>query len=68
LLDAVPELGEELVRASQAWLSPRYKADALKWGEQSFSVWEDYSNWMAQNNIIPNPIDASAAFTNDFLP
>jgi len=68
LLDAVPELGEELVRASQAWLSPRYKADAPRWGEQSFSVWDDYSKWMAENNIIPTPIDASAAFTNDFLP
>lgn len=68
LLDAVPELGEELVRASQAWLSPRYKADAPRWGEQNFSVWDDYSKWMAKNNIIPTPIDASAAFTNDFLP
>lgn len=68
LLDAVPELGEELVRASQAWLSPRYKADAPRWGEQNFSVWDDYSKWMAENNIIPTPIDASAAFTNDFLP
>ena len=68
LLDAVPELDEKLVRASQAWLSPRYKADAPRWGEQSFSVWDDYSKWMAQYDIIPAPIDAAAVFTNDFLP
>jgi ABC-type nitrate/sulfonate/bicarbonate transport system substrate-binding protein len=68
LLEAVPELDEELVRASQAWLSPRYQADALRWGEQSFSVWDDYSRWMAQYNIIPSPIDAASAYTNDFLP
>jgi ABC-type nitrate/sulfonate/bicarbonate transport system substrate-binding protein len=68
LLDAVPELDEELVRASQAWLSPRYKADAPRWGEQSFSVWDDYSIWMAQYDIIPAPIDAASVFTNDFLP
>jgi ABC-type nitrate/sulfonate/bicarbonate transport system substrate-binding protein len=68
LLDAVPELDEELVRASQAWLSLRYKADAPRWGEQSFSVWDDYAKWMAQYNIIPAPIDAASAFTNDFLP
>jgi len=68
LLDAVPELDEELVRASQAWLSPRYKAEATQWGEQSLSVWDDYSKWMAQYSIIPAPIDAASAFTNDFLP
>ena len=68
LLDAVPELNEELVRASQAWLSPRYQADAPRWGEQSFSVWDDYSKWMAQNNVISAPVDAASAFTNEFLP
>lgn len=68
LLEAVPELNEELVRASQNWLSPRYKAGAPRWGEQSFSVWDDYSKWMAQYDIIPIPIDASSAFTNGFLP
>ncbi|KPK88986.1 MAG: hypothetical protein AMJ88_18220 [Anaerolineae bacterium SM23_ 63] len=68
LLEAVPELDEELVRVSQAWLSPRYQADAPRWGEQRFSVWDNYSNWMAQYNIIAAPIDAASAFTNDFLP
>jgi ABC-type nitrate/sulfonate/bicarbonate transport system substrate-binding protein len=68
LLNAVPELDEELVRASQAWLSPRYQADASRWGEQSVTVWDGYSKWMAQYNIISSPIDAASAFTNDFLP
>ena len=68
LLQAVPELNEELVRASQEWLSPRYQADELRWGEQALSVWEGYSNWMAGNGIIEQPIDAQAAFTNEFLP
>ncbi len=68
LLETVPELDQELVRNSQAWLSPRYQADAPRWGEQQLSVWENYSNWMAEHGIIAEPIDASAAFTNDFLP
>ncbi len=68
LLEAVPELDEQLVRASQAWLSPRYQADAPRWGEQQLSVWEAYSQWMAANGIIAEPIDAAAAFTNEFLP
>lgn len=68
LLEAVPELDAELVRASQAWLSPRYQADAPRWGEQQLSVWEDYSQWMASTGIIAAPIDAAAAFTTEFLP
>ncbi len=68
LLEAAPELDEALVRASQDWLSPRYQADAPRWGEQKFSVWENYSNWMTHHGIIDEPIDASRAFTNDFLP
>ena len=68
LLEAVPELDEELVRKSQTWLSPRYQAEASRWGEQGLSVWENYSNWMARHAIIPEPIEANSAFTNNFLP
>ncbi len=68
LLAAVPELDGELVYASQAWISPRYQADAARWGEQSFDVWQDYSRWMLEYNILTEAIDAEAAFTNEFLP
>ncbi len=68
LLEAVPELDADLVKASQAWLSPRYQADAPRWGEQKLSVWKGYIGWMADNGIIGEAIDAEAAFTNDFLP
>ncbi|HEC23645.1 MAG TPA: ABC transporter substrate-binding protein [Chloroflexi bacterium] len=68
LLEAVPELDAELVRRSQAWLSPRYQADAPRWGEQRLSVWEDYINWMVENEIISAPIEAETAFSNEFLP
>jgi ABC-type nitrate/sulfonate/bicarbonate transport system substrate-binding protein len=68
LVEAVPELDSDLVQASQAWLSPRYQDDAPRWGEQQASVWADYSQWMVDNGILDAPIDAEAAFTNDFLP
>jgi ABC-type nitrate/sulfonate/bicarbonate transport system substrate-binding protein len=68
LLKAAPELNPNLVKDSQAWLSPRYQADAPRWGEQKLAVWQGYSEWMAKNKIIDQPIDAQAAFTNDFLP
>jgi ABC-type nitrate/sulfonate/bicarbonate transport system substrate-binding protein len=68
LLAAVPELDIELVRASQSWLSEYYKADASRWGEQKESVWQDYTDWMVEHNILPDSISVSNAFTNEFLP
>jgi ABC-type nitrate/sulfonate/bicarbonate transport system substrate-binding protein len=68
LLEAAPELDDELVHQSQDWLAARYQGEASRWGEQRLNVWEDYSNWMALNNIIATPIEAQDAFTNDFLP
>ncbi|MCR8642075.1 ABC transporter substrate-binding protein [Paenibacillus sp. N1-5-1-14] len=68
LIKAVPELNKELVIASQKWLSPRYKAEATRWGEQKRSVWENYSNWMFDHKLLEKKLDVDTAFTNDFLP
>jgi ABC-type nitrate/sulfonate/bicarbonate transport system substrate-binding protein len=68
LLRAAPELDPALVRASQTWLSPRYQAEADRWGEQQLTVWQAYSSWMVEHGILAGPIDPSAAFTNGFLP
>ena len=68
LVEAVPELDADLVEASQAWLSPRYAADAPQWGWQEASVWADYAAWMVEHGIIERAIDAEAAFTTAFLP
>jgi ABC-type nitrate/sulfonate/bicarbonate transport system substrate-binding protein len=68
LLEQVPELDESLVRESQAWLSPRYRADAPRWGQQELAVWAAYSEWMAEQGIINEPIEVGAAFTNEYLP
>jgi len=68
LLAAVPELDAKLVKASQDWLSKYYKAEAPRWGEQKESVWQDYTDWMVEHGILSDPISASDAFTNEFLP
>ena len=68
LLDAVPELDRQLVQESQEWLSPRYQADATRWGDQDLEVWSTYSQWMAEHDIIAQPIQAERAFTNEYLP
>lgn len=68
LLDAEPELDEELVLASQQWLSPRYQDDAPQWGVQQLAVWERYAQWMQEYELLSDEFDAEAAFTNDYLP
>ena len=68
LLAAAPELDPSLTRKSQAILSTQYLAEAPRWGVMALEQWRRHADWMAQNGLIAKPIDAAAAFTNDFLP
>jgi ABC-type nitrate/sulfonate/bicarbonate transport system substrate-binding protein len=68
LLKAAPELDANLVKTSQRWLSPYYKADATRWGEQKTNIWQDYTDWMVKNGLLKTAISVQDAFTNKFLP
>jgi ABC-type nitrate/sulfonate/bicarbonate transport system substrate-binding protein len=68
LLRASPETAPELARRSQLWLSPRYKAEAKRWGEQKLEVWQGLIDLLLEHKQIPKAIDAQSAFTNGFLP
>ena len=68
LLQHSPESDPELVRKSQAWLSPRYRDDAARWGEQKLEIWRDYGQWMLDRKLLSGPVDPEKAFTNEFLP
>jgi ABC-type nitrate/sulfonate/bicarbonate transport system substrate-binding protein len=68
LIEAVPDLDEELVKASQKWLADKYQDDAKRWGEQQLEVWDNYASWMYENKLLDKPLDSEKAFTNEFLP
>jgi ABC-type nitrate/sulfonate/bicarbonate transport system substrate-binding protein len=68
LIEAVPDLDPELVKASQEWLSPKYQDDAEQWGIQTKEVWENYASWMYENGLLESELDVEKAFTNEFLP
>lgn len=68
LIEAVPDLDSELVKASQEWLASKYIDDAEKWGIQSKSVWQNYATWMFDNGLLDKELDVQQAFTNEFLP
>lgn len=65
---ATPESDSAVLKASQEWLSPRYQAEAGKWGEQKAEIWQNYADWMLKNGIISQPVDVSKIFTTGFLP
>lgn len=67
LLRHAPELNEELVMASQAWLADKYQADAEKWGLQEKKTWEAYSRWLYENDLIETMPVVEEMFTNIFL-
>jgi len=67
LLAHAPELDEELVMASQKWLSDKYQADAGTWGLQEKETWQAYSRWLYDNDLIEKIPDAEESFTNEFL-
>ncbi|MEK0313254.1 ABC transporter substrate-binding protein [Cohnella sp. 56] len=68
LLKANPDLNAELVKASQAWLSPKYKDDAPRWGEQKKEVWSGYAEFLKEHKLLTKDLDYDAMFTNEFLP
>ncbi|MCX5780037.1 MAG: ABC transporter substrate-binding protein [Firmicutes bacterium] len=68
LMKSVPELNQNLVTASQSYLSKVYKADASRWGEMKPEVWTNYADFMFNNKLIEKQIQTEKAFTNKFLP
>ncbi|MCM1499641.1 MAG: ABC transporter substrate-binding protein [Clostridium sp.] len=68
LLKAVPELDEELVKASQEYLSTQYIADAAAWGEIDEERWNAYYNWISENQLTEKEIPENTGFSNQYLP
>lgn len=67
LIKHAPELDAELVKASQAFLSPRYIDDAESFGVQKAEVWDRYTQWLYDQGFIETLVDSSKAFTNEFV-
>ena len=62
-----PESDPALVKASQAWLSPRYRDDAAYWGEQKTEVWAEFARWMFEQGLLTQEIDPNQAFSTEYL-
>ncbi len=67
LLEAAPELDEELVRASQEYLNKEYKAEVEQWGYIDPTRWNAFYNWVNENGLAPEEIPENTGFNNSYL-
>ncbi len=67
LVKCVPELNYDITIKSQKYMSLQYINDAPKWGIIDETRWNNYFDWLYQNNIIDKPIKHGTSFTNAFL-
>lgn len=68
LLEAVPELDRDLVRASTTYHATRFVEPGRSWGHQQAEVWDDFGAFLVDAGLLDEPVDTEAAFTDDFLP
>lgn len=67
LLEAAPELDEELVYASQEYMVDQYIAEADSWGYIDADRWNAFYEWLWENELIETEIAADTGFTNEYL-
>ncbi len=67
LLRHSPELNPELVRESQKFLAEEYSKGTDTWGLMKAEVWLGYADFLQENGLIQDILDAEAYFTNEFL-
>src|SRR5699024_6142927 len=68
LIEAEPDLDEDLVKKSQTWLADKYQDDEAQFGLQSQERWEIFNDFMNDYELIEAPIEVEKAYTNEFLP
>lgn len=68
LLRFAPEIDARLALESQKYLANEYIADSEHWGVMEENVWENYSNWMYENDLLNTKLEVNGAFTNEYLP
>lgn len=67
LAEVCPEYDIEFLKKSQAYLSQEYAKDAESWGVMKDSVWDGYTQFMAEAGLIEKTIPAADQYTNEFI-
>ena len=67
LCNAAPELDKELVIESQKYLADKYQADAPYWGYIDANRWNNFYQWVNDNQLTEDKVPLDSGFTNAFL-
>lgn len=67
LIKNAPETNEELIKASQQYLSKRYLDSNGKWGYIDDTRWNNFFKWVYDKGLIDKEIPSSKGYTNDYL-
>ncbi len=67
LCEAVPELDKELVVASQNYLADKYQAEAPYWGYMDTDRWNNFYQWVNDNDLVEGEVLLNTGFTNEYL-
>lgn len=64
-----PELAKnkDLILASQKYLSSVYASNPEKWGEIDSKRWNEFYNWVNNQNILKEKIPLNKGFSNEYL-
>ena len=68
LTEAVPELDPSLVDPAVAYYAPLFVGDSGVWGEQDAQTWTQFADFLTSAQVVADPVDATTAFTNEYLP
>ena len=68
LCKAAPELDKELVLASQKYLADQYQAEAEYWGYIDADRWNNFYQWVNENELTEDEVPLDTGFSNDYLP
>jgi ABC-type nitrate/sulfonate/bicarbonate transport system substrate-binding protein len=63
-----PEIGEEHARRSLEYLSPFFLDEDGEWGVMQRLLWDEFTAFLDEHELLTNPLDIDAAYTNEFLP
>ncbi|MBQ7372817.1 MAG: ABC transporter substrate-binding protein [Blautia sp.] len=58
---------EDLVYASQEWISQQYIADADSWGTIDPARWDNFYKWLSDHALTAHDL-TGIGYTNDYLP
>ena len=67
LLEAVPELDGDLVRAAARYHAPLYAREGAQWGFQQADTWRRFEQFLRDAGLLTSDVDPDIAFTNRFL-